>query len=277
MNCGDIQGLTVEGYDPLCESSNYVWTLSQGSGELVETGAYGATFTAPEGGVDCVSPAVINLFCGDELVDTIMIVLNPCPATASIGYTTKQMSVNNTQTLTAVPGTPGCGTTVYDWAITAGGGTLSSPTGDSVVYTAPATNAQCANNPTITLSCGGILMDSLQLAVNATTPDADAYSAGINPTSKCLFPPDVNCPAGRCNWEQCGFDRINYACSGTIRSTLTVGGQVSACVDFGTCAATKTYADCKSVYHTYAWWAANTVDCRTVEMKTAGCCPAGLL
>ncbi|MEA3515212.1 MAG: hypothetical protein U9R34_07055, partial [Nanoarchaeota archaeon] len=82
---------------------------------------------------------------------------------ASIGYTTQQMSVDEVQTLTVEWAVSGA---TYNWEITSGGGSLSSATGLSVDYTAPTTNANCANNPNITLSTGGAVSDSLQLAVN---------------------------------------------------------------------------------------------------------------
>lgn len=64
-----------------------------------------------------------------------------------IGAPLKQMSTNGTQTLTA---SGGCGGP-YTWSISSGGGSLSSSTGNSVVYTAPSSQTGgCGNNPTIT-------------------------------------------------------------------------------------------------------------------------------
>ena len=56
----------------------------------------------------------------------------------------------------------------YYWAATTG--SLSANEGTSVVFTAPATNPNCANNPTITLTCGGVQVDSVSIAINAV-PD----------------------------------------------------------------------------------------------------------
>src|SRR4030042_5374103 len=69
----------------------------------------------------------------------------------------QQMSGGGTQSLTA---SGGCGG--YSWSLKAGGGTL---TGSE--YTAPTTNPNCENNPTIcvTDSCGGKVCK--QIAVNA--------------------------------------------------------------------------------------------------------------
>lgn len=91
---------------------------------------------------------------------------------ASIGYTTQQMSVNGVQTLTVEEAVNG---STYDWAISSGGGSLSSATGTSVDYTAPSTNPNCDSNPTLSLSVGGNVCDTLNIAVNAITTDLLAY------------------------------------------------------------------------------------------------------
>lgn len=88
-----------------------------------------------------------------------------------IGFTTQQMSVNGSQTLNAVGGA-GC---ALGWSITSGGGSLSASTGSSVVYTAPSSNFNCTNNPTIALSCNGTQVATLGLAVNASADRATAF------------------------------------------------------------------------------------------------------
>jgi len=86
--------------------------------------------------------------------------------TCAIAYTTQGMSVNEEQTLSVTTPADNC---IYSWAITSGGGSLSAASGNSVVYTAPSTNANCANNATITLTTLGSVCDSLGIAVNANT------------------------------------------------------------------------------------------------------------
>ena len=83
----------------------------------------------------------------------------------SIGYTTQGMQVNEEQTLTVEGGVDGC---VYAWGLV-GGGTLSGEEGDSVVYTAPATNPNCESNAVVSLSVGGAQCDSLYISINAET------------------------------------------------------------------------------------------------------------
>jgi hypothetical protein len=82
-----------------------------------------------------------------------------------IGYTTLQMSTGGTQTLTVTGSTGG----TYTWATTSG--SIVPTEGTSVTYTAPATNANCSSNPTITLTCGGATTDTLEIAVRANSFD----------------------------------------------------------------------------------------------------------
>jgi hypothetical protein len=65
-----------------------------------------------------------------------------------MGFSSRQMTVNGIQTLTASGGGGG----PYIWSITSGAGTLSGTSGISVVYTAPSSNPNCLNNPVITVT-----------------------------------------------------------------------------------------------------------------------------
>jgi hypothetical protein len=88
-------------------------------------------------------------------------ILSNCAAcNSSVGYTTQQMSVDGSQTLTVLNPGEGCN---YQWDIVSGGGSM-----DGSTYTAPHTNVDCANNPTITLTANGVLQDVVQFAVNAS-------------------------------------------------------------------------------------------------------------
>jgi len=102
-----------------------------------------------------------------------------------IGYTTQQMAVSETQSLSISFRNPACLSSNYSWKLTAGGGTLDVIGADppvfiygpeeseydpeasikalSVLYTAPDTNPQCEMNPTIVLSCGGAIVDFLTI------------------------------------------------------------------------------------------------------------------
>lgn len=270
MVTGEVQELSVFGAAAACPEDIYEWSVVSGGGELDAIAGKIVNFTAPAGGAGCVSEQVIILYCNAVQVDAITIIVETCPAGAAIGYTSQQMTVNGTQTLSAVPvGDPACGT-VYDWAITAGGGTLSAPTGDSVIYTAPATNAECANNPTIQLSCNGTVLDSLQLAVNAGPTSFRAYRHVRGCKKPCGYYPGED-------W--CGktfgiFPGTNglacsdptYRCDGTFYDyqNLFTGENL-------------TPANCNTFYNANCGTAPSITDLRTAPQKTAGCCPAGLL
>lgn len=255
MNVNDVQSLTIEGRHTTCEPYHYTWDITQGTGTLDTSEDYGAIYTAPAGGPTCTSPTIINLYCDDELMDTITIVINSCPATAEIVPEKLTMEVSSSQILTAVAGILGCGTPEWEWSITSGGGTLSDQTGDTITYTAAGTNSNCVNNPTITLSCGAVLLDFLELAVNAVT--THTYYA----------------------WEEVTFDHYEYSgspptwvcakgyhwywwCDGTIyRGALLMsnwkafpGGEAAA------------LAELLAFYP--------SKDLRTQPAKDAGCCPA---
>ena len=100
-----------------------------------------------------------------------------CPPPV-LGFTSKQMSFGSNQPLTAIGGTG-----PYSWVKVSGGGNLSGSSGTSVTYTAPSSNANCANNPTIrvTDSCGQAT--DLKIAVsNPSYANSVAYDETYCPT-----------------------------------------------------------------------------------------------
>lgn len=274
MLCGDIQGLTVEQYNPVCEASIFSFS-TDGPGTLTNTD-YGATYTAPAGGPTCTTPVNIKLWCHTVLVDTLIIDIYPCPAEAAIGYTSQQMSINEEQTLTAVPITPGCGTPVYTWSIISGGGSLSASSGPSVDLTAPSDNPNCLNNPTVQLACNGVPLDTVTFSVNKYTAnnvyrvkrcENDCYLAG--------------------GYAYCALIHINQGSCDDVEtySGLLCGGgstnQEGLCswcesIGRGTCTQAKDLGNCGVAPLTGA--AINEyVDMRSPAQIAAGCCPAALL
>lgn len=82
---------------------------------------------------------------------------------------TLQMSINGTQALWATGGSGA----PYKWSITAGGGSLSTTltiSGEKLTYTAPSSNANCANNPTIQVKDYCDHTATLQIAINGYSP-----------------------------------------------------------------------------------------------------------
>lgn len=129
----------------------------------------------------------------------------------TIGYTTQQMSADEEQTLTVIDHSEGC---TYFWAISSGGGHLSSPTGTSVCYYAPPSNANCEQNPTITLSLDETVCDTLQLAVNSSAINHNAYYE--------IYTTEVQA----CVWE---IKRRTRKCDGTVTSGSNITCDACSC------------------------------------------------
>jgi hypothetical protein len=207
--------------------------------------------------------------------------LDGCSAgtcTGSIGYTTTQMSTSGTQTLTVVDAVSGA---TYTWAITSGGGSLSTDTGTSTVYTAPATNANCSNNPTISLSCeiaavgcvagsAATVIDTLEIAVNA-------YTAGSAIGRKCIITNIGYCALGYGGlwyWYALAGSAYALSCNGSesLSATTTKGSAGNA-----TCSTSQAYAEAQALSAlgcaTWDTW----TDLRSAADKANGCCPAQLM
>jgi len=182
----------------------------------------------------------------------------------SIGYTTQGMQVNEEQNLTVVGAVAGC---TYTWGLS-GGGELSAETGTAITYTAPSTNAECTNNAAITLSVDGSLCDSLHIAINVYAWSTIAYTI-YGPCIK-LGPgghpcPHLTIPAGQ-YWIGAPYN--NYKCDGTriscsLQSSYNYIRPQDEAAGWAFCAANHTYD--------------GTVDQRTEQMITQGCCPVVLL
>ena len=177
-----------------------------------------------------------------------------------IGYTSRQMDINEVQTLTVADPDPDC---EYNWFITSGGGSLSSMTGTSVTYTAPDSNDGCGENPTITLTVNQILCDTLKLAINAFD--------GVD-TSMTVWTNKRGCE----EWPWRAYITGNkYKCNGEL---LTPSGW--PCTARSTAASQEVCFDqpCTILCGESAGWSVNQfeeaspIDKRTEEMIAAGCC-----
>ena len=254
MVCGSSRTFTIDDRNPVCETSHYKWFYTPETGTLVDNGNFTATYTAPDGGEECVSPVTISLECGGEQVDAIIIAIISCPSSATILPEKTTMLVGTTQTLTAVPGAPGCGTPEYTWEKIEGGGSLSASTGETVQFTAPATNSDCENTPIITLSCGSALLDTLELAVNAV--ESHAYYAW----QECVFD---HCVHGGIDptWEYAvGILTYTY-CDGSKTEPQFANGMIES--NPGGC--DRSTAGLLAMFP--------SGDLRTPTQKADGCCP----
>ena len=179
--------------------------------------------------------------------------------TPAIGGT-NQMSVGSSQTLSVVGARTG---ESYSWAIVSGGGYLSDSYGDSVIYTAPIANPNCAGNPTITLSTGfptAMVLDTFTIAVNGEPSQANAAHQDW---TSCLC-----VPGGDYGGGSCSAGSTNWSCSGMAQAS---GPNSWLQCDVGYEPLCQTSVFCADVVP------GNVVDNRTSAMKAAGCCPAALL
>ena len=228
----------------------------------------------------------------------------------AIGYTTQQMLVDEEQTLTVSGAIEGC---VYSWCITSGGGSLNVEEGTTVIYTAPSTNASCSNNATISLMVDDVVCDSLGIAIDVTNGASWQSYFVVEVKNFSYLTTKTGKPnTGECDeyyWNVSGTVTVNaYGCSGAlVYGPCEAGAQVSPTVrydEFGNLCCTKNAAgeyylcvpgDKETVEalvlaviprsqcflgrtHGLGWWVdGSPVDKRTDGMKTAGCCPAGLL
>jgi len=186
----------------------------------------------------------------------------------SIGYTTQSMSPLEDQELTVVDG---WAERDYVWAIASGGGSLSSESGMSVTYTAPSSNSNCTDNPTITLSIDRETCDTLQIAVNQYT--------GTEDDNSYLTWTRGNCSAQGLGYV-CGGWVKAYDCTGTLTWTGDYNGYSGHGGDCDDCwtaleAIRIAFAAEEPCYSTPR--SAGICDNRTAALLLAGCCPEELI
>jgi hypothetical protein len=194
-------------------------------------------------------------------------------ASATIGYTTTQMSVGESQQLYVVGEFhDGFVFGMVDWEVT-GGGTIS----DEGFFTAAADNAECANNSTVKLICYGKVVATLDIAVNAVETNADAYATMgqglcyqnlIGPPTTCVYCEGLfnifRCDGTQPSVTSCINNKGTYK----IYCWATNGGTPVTCT-----ACTNNTDGCAL----FGMHIGDILDLRTTAMKTAGCCPAELL
>ncbi len=192
-----------------------------------------------------------------------------------ISYTSLQMTCSASQTLSV--GGQGC--SPYTWSKT-GGGSFDTTTGDSVVYTAPATNVNCASNPTITLTdcCGNTA--TLKLAVNCyTASDVLCLSTYVVSNAACS-------EGTYCNADVYVQKRY-WNCNGTLNSNVETScygwwcfcthDECNPCTNAKITAAIQYSISICGIqscnYTACPRWNGCVNDYRTDEQKAAGCCP----
>jgi len=207
-----------------------------------------------------------------------------CDCGVTIGYTTQTMQVDEAQDLII---TGGGSVSCYSWEVTSGVGELSDAIGLTTTYTAPSTNAEC-DNPTISLSCNGEVIDTLKIAVNANTSTTTAYKtigSCISDKEGCLggcskdkYPSHTDARCVVQNW---------YRCDGVLKTSVEVYGYRAGtqtywnfCTPVSAAGFTNTIPTCDGLLAVplSGHSGYNSIDdVRTAAMITAGCCPGDLL
>lgn len=176
--------------------TTFRWVLLSGSGSITSGGLY----TAPTETINCSFPTV-GLQCALQsilewkTIGTCSFLIEPaaCSGTILIGATISNMLPGESQTLTMIYEAPNdgnfCGVEQFVWSLS-GGGTLTDNV-TSAIYTAPGDNADCLNNGTISLSCNGIVKDSV--TINTTVAWAPAPIAYYKPTIISPYPGGSAC------------------------------------------------------------------------------------
>ena len=262
-----------------CDADNYCFELTAGGGTLnLDEDGFLESYTAPDTNPTGEANPTITLYCNDEIFDQIELVVNDwcvgddgLPVT--ISYTTLQMAINEYQAIFLTNLKAGAPVTEFTFSLAAGDGTLHFD-GDGWLtgYTAPADNANCLKNPTIAVTCNDSPLDSISIAINATTT-ADAYSV-----KRCNV--EWSCNA----IEYCAQVKImTGTCAGVETSyfgQVCGGGNLDPSTDClwcagigrGSCAQVALGAGCGE-----AGYALDIgFDTRTAPMILAGCCPKAL-
>jgi hypothetical protein len=239
-DCGEITGVML-------------WTAPADTGECPEeTKIY---FEDADGRKGCV-----YLIKKDE--DECCCEINP---EVGIEFVSLQMSCSESQDLGIDPEAQGC--PPYAWALD-GGGSLSDTEGLTVTYTAPASNPNCENNPTITVTdkCGN--SGQIKIAVNC---NEDPYTAFLHQECEC-------CPPVFWSglwWYPGNWSMWTYHCDGTLRSECISNPDcespiVAQCAGGDCGQETGCYSnECQGVQGQPCGF----YDRRNQDMKDKGCCP----
>jgi hypothetical protein len=196
----------------------------------------------------------------------------------TVHATTLQMTAGASQNLYITGGSEG---DIYHWSTTSG--SLSPSTGTSVTYTAPATNPNCVNNPTITVTCGGSTIGTLTIAVNAYTANVAAYNVVTPPVKgACCILVEYHCNPVTCEGDGCGYiysmNCTYYSCDGSINTCSYLGAtRENKCTASACQVEPPVSIMCTTQCTAVCGGTIGAHDNRTSAQKLEGCCPAALL
>lgn len=234
----------------------------------------GSTYTAPStAGSDeiHVTPWMSD-DQGKKCAKKDILITGGCTGTISAVLT--QMAAGATQVLTV---TGGGAYDDYTWSTTSG--SLNPTTGTSVTFTAPATNPNCANNATISLSCGGSVVSHVDIAINAYTASNVGkfwhYNGIITPCWCSGVVPNRICYAEGSGYRQIincdgSSSQTNASAQG---SSALQGDESEACAAAEAMAKAATGNTLELGVNSWETW----YDYRDASQKALGCCPSQLM
>jgi hypothetical protein len=263
----------------------YEWRVLSGPGIIEVTDVLGRSILLS-------GPADINSQCDDiwlsatdrcGFIDAIKISCCDFADPLTISYTTLAMSCGGTQTFFAVGGCK-----PYQWTHQ-GGGSLEDHGNGTATYTAPAVNADCGNNATITLmDCCG-MSSEIEIAVNCDAGSDIAFVSYQWVNSGATWA----CASGTSyRWR---LDKYYWHCDGSLHGSsagvsnvwmapgkdphnggsLCSSGPADGCYDDAICGFFMTDGwggwGCDGMHGFAA--SGQVYDCRTAAQKAAGCCP----
>ncbi len=216
------------------------------------------------------------LDCGCE---EVVISCDECDCASvspTINFTTQSMQINETQDL-SITDSGSLEATCFTWSLSdGGGGSLSDLTGLTTTYTAPGSNAECADNATISLLCDGNTVDTLEIAVNEDSGAGVAYLTRVLDSCEVLC-----CSSGQpyISWTGTG---TQYKCDGSILCTCSGDGTFAPSNDpdqcFGKMVVNLSIGCAGQGCGDPQWGTVEAItDRRDAAQLTAGCCPGALL
>jgi hypothetical protein len=213
----------------------------------------------------------------DKRCDTkVVTITDEAVCDGKIGYTTLQMSTGGSQTLTVTGSSGG----TYTWTTTSG--SIVPTEGTSVTYTAPATNANCSSNPTITLTCGGSVVDTITIAVNAFSASNVGEICVLSSTSCDIKTyPNNSYPYNTYYYGTAIGHKDGINCDGIESEVIAENRVIEIKNATGSCttAIEAALRQLKNWLHLDCHGASFDTwnDLRTPTQKAAGCCPYQLL
>lgn len=197
-----------------------------------------------------------------------------CACLSVIAYTTLQMSTSQAQTLTVteVDADERC----FTWYVNFG--TLDKYTGKTVVYTAPSSNPNCANNATIKLFCYGVEIDSIQIGISSNI-GGYAYYATVCQKSGSCSGPVWDGHQWKTTFQTASVAIYQYTCKGVGSRTGVYCGS-----GWGTCTSVSSPISCSEclksktvkTYCSPTYTQTNRLNCEGAALECTGLCILGM-